>query len=384
MERGKKYEPTQADFDLAEASMSEEQKEMSRVRAELWEQERPLWESFSDKVDKDFRRKEPSGAETRAMNESLSQLAELFRDSSVTWLLDGALNISLFRGDWIGVHKDVDISVERDQLRTLEAELAAKGYGLFFSIPPKEGGTSYTMRRVNADDFARAKESSLSVVAIDADGRILDDAPLNYLDVHVIARNEEGQPISPTGSVLPEGWLRPLPAKIDNGGVINLSQPARIAYYKIRSEREYDFTDLERLAETGYLTEGGLDAVVRVCQNDFQLGLEKGEREIGKVLARMKPGTTPEQVFEIFLSLPAFAERINEQTEETYRGIARLYAEAYAQDGESSARGIFESLLVHYKINEREEERQARIEHLREIARAAREAGKPDNSHFEL
>ena len=226
------------------------------------------------------------------------------------------------------------------------------------------------MRRVGAVDFAQAKESHLTIVAIDSDGQILNDVPLNYIDCHVIARDEQGRAVSPTGSILPEGWFRPLPIEV-NGGTINLSQPVRVGYYKIRSDREYDFTDLQRLAETGYLTVKGIDKIREICQNDFRLGLEKGEREIGKVLALMKPGTSAEQVFEIFLSLPGFAERINEDTIETYQGLARLYAEAYAQDGPKSAAGILESLLAYYQINEREQERQARLDKLSEIAQAA-------------
>ena len=372
-----KYQTTPEDLRLADDMMSDEQRQASENRSKFWEQERPPWETFDTKVDENFRRKEPTGPETANMNESLHQLAELFRDSQVTWLLDGALNISLFKGDWIGLHKDVDISVERDQLSQLEAEFEAKGYAMFFSIPPKDGKGNYTMRRVGADDFARAQESHLTIAAIDDDGRILDDKALNYLDIHIIARDENGHAISPTGSILPEGWFRPLPLKTDSGDAINLSQPARIAYYKIRSEREYDFTDLERFAETGYLTEAGLDAVARVCQNDFQLGLEKGEREIGKVFTQMKPGATAEDVFGIFLTIPALAARISEHTEETYRLVARLYAEAYAQDGSGGAREAFESLLRHYQIYEREEERQKRIDDLKTIAAAAKVAGLP-------
>ena len=121
MTKDKKYQPTPEDLARAEAMMSDEQRQLSEIRSKFWEQRRPAWESFADKIDENFERRRPSNSETVEMNERLHHLADLFRDSKVEWLLDGALNISLLKGDWIGFHKDVDVSVEKDQLEMLEA-----------------------------------------------------------------------------------------------------------------------------------------------------------------------------------------------------------------------------------------------------------------------
>ncbi|MFA6422469.1 MAG: hypothetical protein WCV92_03665 [Candidatus Buchananbacteria bacterium] len=364
MESKRKYEPTPEDFAKAEACMTDEQRETTEIRVANLEQVRPIWEeSFEDRsIDSETkRRKPPTPEEIKMMDSTLEELAGLFKDSKVRWILDGAMNISLLSRKYIGAHKDTDISIEKDDVELLEQELFENGYGLFLST---EENSSHIMRRVGAHDFAKANPSHLMIVAIDKNGKIHDDVNLNFIDVHIVARNSEGQAISKNGTVLPEKWMEPIKMKLGDKS-INVSHPARVAYYKMLMEREYDFTDLDRLAETGSLTADDVDEISVVFQSDFNLGIEKGEKDMAVVFSKMEPGMTADQVFEIFLSIPAIAERINPESESTYRNIAEVYVGYYENNDDRSASGMLKALLEHYGIYEREADRQEKIANLK-------------------
>ncbi len=247
----REYQPSPEEIAAAEAMMTKEYEEASEVRARYWEQARAPWESFDSRIDENYERRPPTETEAAEMDQRVKQLGEVMGDSPATWTLDGALNISLMKGKYIGYHKDVDISVEKNQLAELEAHLEQKGYGLFLSLPNKSAEGGHIMRRVSYLDFAQPVDSSIAyiIAAIDEQGKIKEDEPLNYIDVHVVNRNDQDQPVGVSGMALPEKWFEPQPIEKD-GSTINLSHPAKVVYYKLHINRNYDVTDLDRLAET--------------------------------------------------------------------------------------------------------------------------------------
>ena len=76
-------------------------------------------------------RRPPTPEEREKMDRELIDLGNLMKDSNVWWQLDGALNISLSEGDYIGVHRDIDVSFLREDIPKLETYLKERGYGLF-------------------------------------------------------------------------------------------------------------------------------------------------------------------------------------------------------------------------------------------------------------
>src|SRR3989339_1690313 len=92
--------------------------------AQVWVQAQPPWEDFASvNVDEDAKRKEATPEQAKEMDKRMAELGVAFAGSKLNWHLDGALNISLLAGKYIGYHKDVDVSVEQGELAQLEAQL---------------------------------------------------------------------------------------------------------------------------------------------------------------------------------------------------------------------------------------------------------------------
>ena len=84
-------------------------------------------------------RRKASVEEKKSMDKNLEKLADIFEGSNIHWQLDGALNISLMNNnEYIGVHKDVDVTIDPDDLGKLEKQLFEKNYGLFLSSRHEE------------------------------------------------------------------------------------------------------------------------------------------------------------------------------------------------------------------------------------------------------
>ena len=127
-----RYIPSEEEMQRAESMMTDEQREASRIREKYYEQEQPPWEPYDElHLDKNFKRIPPTPEQTQEMDQRLSELSKLFEGSGLRWHLDGAINISAMRGDYIGYHKDVDISIEKEDLAALESWLLKKGYAFF-------------------------------------------------------------------------------------------------------------------------------------------------------------------------------------------------------------------------------------------------------------
>lgn len=199
-------------------------------------QERPqfLDESVTEK-DEDHIRRTPTFEEQEKMDESINKLGNLFEGSNVRWQLDGALNISIMKGDYIGVHKDVDLSIESDDLEKLNDQLGIRGYGLFLSTDHPTDPTKRQMEHVGAQQFREAPEANLMIAAVNEDGKIKENETLNYVDVHLVKRDEQGNPLGPGGVKLPSKWYEPQLKKYQEVE-INLSHPAKVAYFKIREQ----------------------------------------------------------------------------------------------------------------------------------------------------
>ena len=111
-----KYTPSQEEINLAEEMMTPEQKEASEIRERFQFQEHDPFSNFLEQIDKNDERREPSPDEKIKMDNRLKELGRIFSNSSIMWQLDGAMNISLMAGKYIGIHKDTDISVEQGGL----------------------------------------------------------------------------------------------------------------------------------------------------------------------------------------------------------------------------------------------------------------------------
>ncbi len=240
--------------------------------------------------DKDLTKRPPATPELREkMDRELVSLGRLMKDSGAWWQLDGGLNISVRKGDYIGSHVDVDISVLRADMPRLEEFLVSRGYGLFLRNLEKEFGKR-VFRRVGADAFRRDEvgEWQFRIMAINESGEIQTNVDLPSIEVAVIERDKEGRPLGWRGTVFPEKWLKGEEVEFHGANLI-LSHPARFLFNKIWFTRGYDDEDLKLFAETGALTLDDVNEAQGLAEPiliDFERDAEIGKKHADLIRER--------------------------------------------------------------------------------------------------
>lgn len=294
------------------------------VKSTILVQNQAPWESFDNNIGEDSKRLPPSPEQVEKMNKALKDLGILF-DGFDKWHLDGALNISLFKKEYIGNHKDVDLSVEKNNLKELELFLKEKGYALFLSQNENKddkNNRNKIMRRVSHMGINNY-EGHPMICAIKEDGEIDKDKDLNYVDLHIIERDNNNLSILKSGVNCPEEWTNSYPINKD-GKQINLSHPAKVLYYKLNQGRNYDSTDIDRLLELDVIKENDIDEIKSVFEKEFIKYKEKAFTLCEEISKDIKSEMNSEEIFKIIkknkefkdkdemdLSLKIFSEEIS-------------------------------------------------------------------------
>lgn len=246
---------------------------MEEVPATTYQRREPF-PDFMEHVDENMMRRAPTPEEKAQMDANIIQLGKLFEGTDAKWHIDGALNISLLKGEYIGIHKDIDVSVEEVDLEKFEKHLATSGYGLFLTYPSntKQPEGEHMYERVSGKDFLGGRKGGLMICAVDESGDIQEQnvKPLNFIDVHPIRRNESGSPLGWGNTELPNKWFEAKNTTFQ-GQQINLSHPAKVAYFKLHQGRPYDLEDLRTLTETGKLTSNDVDDIERTIMRESTL-----------------------------------------------------------------------------------------------------------------
>ena len=213
------------------------------------------------------KRRRPTKKERGRIEEALVALGALFANTSVRWLLDGGLNVSLLAGDLVGVHQDVDISVHSNDLPKLEKWLKPRGFGLFvcdLQMAANNQEFRKVMERVNARGFLRTHADQTVLAPIDKEGRFLEREKLPFIDTHILEEVARKAYLDEPDLRFPSEWIRPVPIAF-RGVTINASCAARIVYYKIYGqhgeERGVDIADAQLVAKSGKMKLSDLDAL---------------------------------------------------------------------------------------------------------------------------
>lgn len=236
-------------------------------KSEIHTEERPFWGEFrGGGVDENGEYKEPTPEQKERFEKRVERFSEIFENADFQWYLDGATNISLYRGKQIRDHKDLDMSVFQEDLTKLDELLAGQGFGIFVNYD--ENGKRL-MRKVTAEELTTLEKPDLSICKIGPDGKIQRGTdPFNFVDLHVHSKDVEGNAvILYNGATLPKEFFEPVKKELPNGKEINLSQPAIVVYHKLHSNHPYDLTDLQRLRPN-------------LQERDFRMLRESLEREI--------------------------------------------------------------------------------------------------------
>ncbi len=246
-EKGRGGEDREGIIEEREQSIGEKGQEIN-FESEAHVEERPSWGEFrGGEINEIGGYKEPTPEQKEKFEKRIERISDIFEDADFQWYLDGATNISLYEGKQIRDHKDLDISIFREDSVKLNELLARQGFGIFINY--NENGKRL-MRKVTTEELATLEKPDLSICKIDSDGKIQKETEesFNFVDLHIHSKDTEGNTvISYNDAVLPKKFFEPVRKELPNGKEINLSQPAIVAYHKLHSDRPYDLIDLEKI-----------------------------------------------------------------------------------------------------------------------------------------
>ncbi len=214
-------------------------------------QEIPPEDTYLMNVDNNVERQPLTPEQKEKIDSALEKLYFLFcGEPSINWKISGGLAISLLKGQYIGTHKDIDITVAKEKLPLLQDMLEERGYAFFL----KHGGLSnkklVQLERVDAEKFAQplAKDIDRLIGAVDSHGNIKSSADLKFLDVLIGTLNQAGElvPEHADDIGIPQEWLHPKYVYF-NGMTFPVDYPGIVACSKIITEKPYNAFDLRQL-----------------------------------------------------------------------------------------------------------------------------------------
>ncbi len=358
------YQPTPEEIAQAEALMTPEQRAATEEREFFKFQEKEPFGGEHTKFDSEQKRRAPTEEERRGIDAELSQLGDIFAGSDIRWQLDGAINISLLTkppGEYIGAHKDVDVSVFQEDLAKLDALLSRRGYGLFDSRrkDEKDPDSVRVMERIGAGGATGLPEQNLMIAKIDAAGKLVGGPELDFVDLHVVRHDAEGRPIGPFGRPLPETWYQA--QSVDSQGrEIKVSNPALVAYFKLRQGRNYDMDDVKHLVDGDQLDRSGFDEIAAVVEGD--LGARRGMVAdiVGEVLARPGADASSERFIQALLAHPRVVGRIADPGDPPLGRLAELLGGREKLDAASAT----DAIITVFGLGGYEEEQRGKLRQL--------------------
>lgn len=326
--------------------LSLEEAEASQRRAKLAVQEIADKEMASPFLDPNGERLPMEADEREKMDQRLTLLGQLMKDANIRWHLDGALNISLYRGDYIGRHKDIDVTIDGHDSEQLDAYLAQRGYGLFLAEPEDnpEGGFTGKFQRVDGKKFRSAVSHKL-IAAIDEHGEIRRHAPLNYIDVRLPRRNADGAVLGYGDVALPRPWEVGRMKDV-HGESLHLAHPAEVAYHKLHQTRSYDLTDMKILAVSHVLTEADMNDLERLIVEEEQSKMRAAEDFIDRMLQQCTAEMSEREVEIEFLSDPDVNRRIESGlSTATIEAFAKIFHQRRSENRETAKAGTVEAIV---------------------------------------
>lgn len=230
----------------------------------------------------------PTPEQEHQMNERLVRLGEVMGDAEFPWLLDGALNISLYGEDFIRYHKDLDFTVFRQDVGQLIERLAARGLGI--AVSKNAPGKKVLFRLATPQDLKETWKVSLGIVAVDERGQINMQSTdsLHNADLHLHDQDQEGNIIlENVGVTLPKKYITPQLKRLPSGAEVRLSHPVLVAYHKLHQERDYDKTDLLILRQ--YLSPEDVDFLKTTLRVEVEKRLDTGRQFLFRLWQEVSP-----------------------------------------------------------------------------------------------
>ncbi|MBL7057990.1 hypothetical protein ISS03_01515, partial [Patescibacteria group bacterium] len=246
----------------------------------------------------------------------------------------------------------------------LDAQLEKRGYGLFVNRKEDPSNPETSRRiyeRVGVSEINRSPETELMIASINKQGEIVEDKTLNFIDLHIIQRTDDGKSLGWGNVELPEEWLAS--ENIDfQGQELNISHPAKVAYYKLHGnyeKRPYDRTDLEALAKTGKLTYGHMTQVEHTINQEIENRKKQAEAIFMRVAENIKSNMPQETIYRVFEKDEILGSYIKGK-ENAFQELSKKIAES----SDKSARAI---IIIAFELFNIEDSYKEQIDKVNEL-----------------
>jgi len=206
---------------------------------------------------KEWESLEPNSERAQEIDKELATVATLFEGENINWRLDGAINISLRRGEYYREHKDLDISILDNDVPQFFDASRRKGYAIYYVDPSETMPVAKEQGYVKAESVTPEDVSAgkKKLILLRRDGDSYDFN--SYIDVHVLEKNEGGKIIEYPGITLPDEVAISTESVQKESKDVPLQPAVVTAHHKLWSSlgrptlnqvENYDLKDLEYLA----------------------------------------------------------------------------------------------------------------------------------------
>lgn len=345
--------------------MTEEQRHVSEERELVKVQERGEFVSMQIMEEKSWERRSPTPEEIERTDNGLKALEILFAGTDIRWHLDGAINISAYRGKYLGVHKDFDVSFDQRDLEKLDALLMKNGYGMFLTElkDSNNPASGRLLVRVGTKQFAEHLYDT-TISKTDETGKLVTGSHLDNIDTHIIFRDNDDQPLFQVGRrqiVLPKEWYSPQEREF-RGIKIPFSHPALVVFYKLFGQREYDKTDLVALAETKVLTLHDIETLESVLNQIDNVKIRDSEDVIRDIVDKLHVGMDSQDVLHVFLENSRIATMA-----QTYQLVLQKVSDELVRGGDLGFEKVRDVLFTTFQPLKSQEVAHQRLSELRGI-----------------
>lgn len=285
------------------SSVTESSKPENLSEARIQEIKVDQIKEFVDRIQRvrGLSEEKPTPEREKMILEKLDEFARIFDDAGINYVLDGALNISLYGQKFFREHRDIDFSVFSKDMPKLAEALEASGYALF-KFPKntderlKEGVLPHELMRPDEIDISKIARERTFFLKVKENFEI-DTKNYECFDIHALDQNENGDIVRLNGTVIPKELYADNPKyETVSGKQIQLSHPVILVYFKFLEGRDHDLNDLEYALKEGFVSKEDLQKASNLLKQDEEKSWDEEKPKIEKAQKWLSRKTVQDRI----------------------------------------------------------------------------------------
>jgi hypothetical protein len=303
-ERGDRYTPSDIEFHAVEERLTSDERAASEVREQFFRQPKESVNLREPELTVSGERLPPTPEQVEEMDARLSALERIVGGSSMNWQLDGGLAISAYNGEYIGYHKDIDLSISPGDVPELQQRALAAGYGLFIGelYRDQQNEVQYAIRPADVALYLKDRHHRF-LIRVDDQGKIQQGGELDFIDVHIPPATDDGREIGPLDLPLPKEWNETRSVTL-HGHDIHVPPLGKVAYYKLYSGRPIDIGDLRAIALADDFTDTDMAELEGQVQTEYDNKISGIQQLLNKAAESFSEGMTEDDIRDMFHEKP--------------------------------------------------------------------------------